>query len=669
MNWWHNPPESLEGIQNILESRAHMIRSTTEEGEALKRLLAKAREIFEREQKKVKEDWQIAYWQPSYEQCLILNAWLFGYDFPVTFAANRIGKTVAKLVNLILWIYPNDPKWRMFKPYIDEFGQLCQVFQRPNLANIRKIQDVYDANPHLRPNPKYAAYRTDVAPENSRYHKENVNHEIIGSPEHQEDRAVKSYYNAKVVATLQLHFPNLFKPSYPSPSLQEGGQIWLGAPDAGFHRNIVLKRLKSLVPKASIISWSDAKQEVLISTIDGINPTPTVQHIICKSYESEDTKWSGDAVHGIVLTEGFTTSILNEVKNRLAEPAFASWDYTPYEARNVGARTALAYKVLTGEEEMPLRSYVFRKFSVRHSPSHVVPKKKRLDMIRMWEGKPEGAARLEGDFFASSGLILSSLQKQFHCLDWTLEELLQRRPRHQLYRGIDPGLDHPCVCWWALLDDTNTWFFYRCYSKRGTTVSQRCKEIIELSGNSQHKFLYGKRKDDYMIQEAHTNHNSEVYAATVIDHKIFKRDETTGTDYSLNYKREGLLVVPSTTVGPELRAQQMDSMLDPNSHKFHPHPIHNKPPGSRIYFLHNEFGVAAALQTFDNLFWDRYRSGDYAGEPKDKVPQHGDDELDAACNLVCGPFSYSGLTPFKNVPRIPEIEVEQLNQEQIQLFQ
>lgn len=644
-----------------------MVTSKTEEGEQLRALLREARQIFENEKKKVKEDWAIAYWQPSYEQCLILNAWMYGIDFPITFAANRIGKTVANLVNVILHIYPNDPNWRMFKPYVDEFGQICQVFPRPPLKNLRKIQDIYHANPKLHPDPRYAAYRTDVAPENAVWDKRN-NNQLTPNPEYQPERSQRAYYNSKVIATLQLHFPDAFKSAYPSPPLSEGGQIWLGAPDSGFHRNIVLKRLKALIPKTTIISWSDAKLEVVITTLNGINPTPTVQHIICKSYESEDTKWSGDAVHGIFLTEGFSLAILNEVKNRLAEPAFASWDYTPYEARNVGARTALAYKVMKGEEEMPLKSYVFRKFSVRHSPSHVVPTKKRTDMIRMWSDKPEGVARLDGDFYASSGLILGTLNRTHHCLDWSLEKLFRERPRHQLYRGIDPGLDHPTVCWWALLDDTNTWFFYRCYSKRNTTIPERCKSIIGLSNNEQHKEIYGKGKDDYFIQEIHTKHNSEVYSATVTDFKMFKRDELTGQNYSLNYIKEGLNVIPSVTTGPEERALLADSMLDPQNHKFHPHPVHNMPPGSRIYFLINGFGVAAALQTFDSLFWDRLRSGDYVGMPKDKVPEHGDDELDALCNLVCGPFTYTGHTGVKNVPKIPIVEVESLNMEEMQFM-
>lgn len=615
-----------------------MITTPGEEGQQLRILIQRARKIYEAQLKEIKEHNRIAFWQPSYEQCLLLNAWLFGVDFPIVFAANRIGKTVALIVNAILHIYPNNPQWRMFQPHVDEYGQLCQVIQRPALKNLRKIQRLLRQQSDKIPtmDPRYPTKATNQP-----------------SPDHDPRRQEQSRENEKAIATLQQLRPDLFKPAYPSPPLQEGGQIWIGAPDAGFQRNIIFKRWKHLIPTASVLSWSDNKMEFQITTQDQLNPTPTIQHIIGKSYEAEDTKWSGDAVHGIVLTEGFTQSILNEVKNRLAEPAFASWDYTPYEPRNSGARTALAYRVLKGDEELPLKPYVFRKFSVRNAPSYIIPAEKRQDMIRMWENKPEGKARLDGDFFASSGLILGSLDRNHHCLDWTFDELLTKRPRHQLYRGMDPGLDHPTACWWALLDDTNTWFFYRCYSKRATTIPERCNDIITLSNNEAHKEQYGKGKDDYKIQEIHTRHNSEVFAATVIDNKMFKNDETTGQNYSLHYVKNGLNVIPSTTEGPENRALQADSLLDPKNHRFHPHPETNRPPGSRIYFLINGFGVAAALQQFDQLFWDRYRSGDYVGQPKDKVPLHGDDELDALCNLVCGPFSFTGYSGYRVVPLDP----------------
>jgi hypothetical protein len=57
-----------------------------------------------------------------------------------------------------------------------------------------------------------------------------------------------------------------------------------------------------------------------------------------------------------------------------------------------------------------------------------------------------------------------------------------------------------------------------------------------------------------------------------------------------------------------------------------------------------------SLDKFDQLFWDRYKGGELRGEPKDKVPLHGDDELDALCNLVCGPYVWTRHEPKRKEP-------------------
>lgn len=665
MSWWHNPPTSLEDIMELLERRVHMLKSEGEEGQQLRQLLQNARISFQSNLKDVQSEWPIAFFQPSYEQSLMLNAWIWGIDFPICFAANRIGKTVAFVINALLWIYPNDPSWRMFQPYVDEYGQLIRVLPRPPLQNLRKLQEVFSENPVLYGDPYYPFYDVATLPPNARIHPERDNHNQIlaPTPEHQPNRQSKSQANQKRFAMLQKYVKHLYNQAYPSPPLNKSGVLWAGAQTADSFKNTIMKRWRDWLPRPTIEEDSTAKNLFRINTKSDTNPTPTKWEIHGKSYESKATVWASDAVHGIILSEGFTSDILNEVKNRFAEPAFGSWDYTPDEARNVGPRTALAYRVFKGEEELPLFPFIFRKFSVRNAPEHVVPRKKRLDMIRMWGGKPEGQARLEGDFYASSGLILEHLNREIHCLDWTIEELFQKRPRHQLYRGIDPGLDHPTVCWWALLDHTNTWFFYRCYRKRGATIPQRCKDIIELSKNEQKKWVYGQGPQDYLIQEAHTRPNSEVYAATIADYKMFKTDETTGQNLSLIYARNGLNLIESVHLGPEDRALEANSLLDPNNHKYHPHPVTNVAPSPKIFFLTKGYGVAEALTAFDNLFWDRYRSGDYVGQPKDKVPVHGDDELDALCNIVCGPFRYTGYTPHRNLAASPEHYEEVLMQQ------
>jgi len=368
-----------------------------------------------------------------------------------------------------------------------------------------------------------------------------------------------------------------------------------------------------------------------------------VFNVICKSYESEDTKWSGIAVRAIILTEGITQDVLNEVKQRIQENGFASWDYTPYEARNVGQKTALAHRVFKGIEQLPLRAHIFTRFSARLAPSHILPDSKRDDLIRMWDGKKEGEARLDGVFYSSSPLILSRLDRTFHTLPWSIPELFQRYPTGQIYRSLDPGYDHPSVCAWALLIPGDIWIFYRYYIKRQTTITERCEDIIKSSCNVAIKQSFGPLPTDYYLVETNPNPNSELVVATVADYHLFKTDENSGRCVSTNYAAAGLALIESTHMGPEDRAMELDKLLDKS--QYHTHPLTKNTPGARAFFLINGPGVDEALSKMESLFWQRLSSGPDKGQEKDKVPSHGDDELDATCQLAAGPFRWSNYQP------------------------
>src|SRR5205085_3539016 len=99
---------------------------------------------------RAKLQFPIAFFKPSYEQALMLNCWIWGINFPICFASNRIGKTVALgVVNAILWLFPNNPSWFMFKPYIDHLHRLVAVLPRPPLSSLLALQDFLFKNPHL----------------------------------------------------------------------------------------------------------------------------------------------------------------------------------------------------------------------------------------------------------------------------------------------------------------------------------------------------------------------------------------------------------------------------------------------------------------------------------------------------------------------------------------
>lgn len=630
----------------LLEKRAVKLRSPCEEGQALRKLLEIVTAAYDSTQDEIRRQFPLAFFKPSYEQSLLLNAWWCGIDFVVCFSANRIGKTTAAVINGALWVFPNNPEWEMFTArltpdpttegatfienplqrknyYLDLYGRPVQVLPRPSLPSLDHIRFALKTRPDLIGDPT----KSHLEPENK-----------------------------EKFASLQLLIPEAFEPAWPSPPINDSGTIWLGAPDNDFHRDVLFKEWKRWLPASCIKRWSETELTFDVSTAEDTNPHPTSFRFIAKSYESEDTKWSGSAVYGVILTEGLPPEILNEVKQRIKVNGFGSWDYTPYEARNVGSKTALAFRVFKGEEQLPLRAHVFTRFSARKAPAHILPTAKKDDLIRMWDGKKEGDARLDGVFYSNSPLVLSRLERSFHTLQWSHEELFQRYPTGQIYRGLDPGYDHPTVCCWGLLTPGNLWFIYRYYSERQKTIRERCKDIVTLSGNSLKKEKYGKGKDDYNLVEVHNNSNSEPVLLTAADYHMFKCDENTGLPYSLNYIRGGLTVTESTHMAPEDRAIEMDNRLDKSEYRTHP--LTNHSPGAQIYFLINGLGVDQALNKMESLFWDRLASGPNKGEAKDKVPTHKDDELDATCYLVCGPYVWTPFAAFRRSGWVDEEDLE-----------
>lgn len=635
-DWVYDPPDDLETIAILLEQNEHRITEESLLGDTLRRLLSRAKELYQSAVNVIKDQNPLAYWQPSYEQAILLNAWIWGVNFPLCFAANRIGKTTAFIVNALLWMFPNNPQWRMFKSYTDEWGRTFQVYPRPDLAKILDIQYFL---------------RNVTLPQEIDYYKQ-----------------VDEDCNVAIFNLLQKELPESYAPVWPAPPMRKSGQIWVGAPDAPFHKQNLMPKWRKLLPHDAVIQDNQTELFMVISTESTTNPHGTTHSVFFKSYEAEDTKWSGDAVQGIILTEGFTQIILNEIKNRLTNESFASWDYTPAEARNTGRRAALAYDIYRKKEQLPLVQFSFIKFSLENSPDRIIGKEKKADMIRIWKGTQEGIARIEGGFFSSSGLVLEHLDKDFHYLDWTLEEVMERYPNGRFYRGIDPGRDHPAACVWGYLTQNNIWFIFRCYSKRGTTISERCQDIIRLSNNAREQIVIGNQ---IFYREIHPFPNSEPYVLSAIDYHTFKADEVTGQSYATNYTNEGIIVTESTHMKPEDRAVKANSLLGKNGYPYLPHPKTGKAPGAKVFFLTSGEGVLQMLDKFDNLFWDRLKSGENVGQPKDKVPIHGDDELDAFCYLVCGPYVWTPYEPKRIQPRESEPEFgvgrgrSSINQEQL----
>lgn len=630
--WMENPPNTLDEKITLIKAKSHYLQAKGSKGQFLRSLLRDVNRDWDAIQTTAKAKDPLAFFKPSYDQALILNAWMYGIQFVCVYTANRIGKTTILIIDKILWIFPNDPRWLntgIFRAYqvgdpdLDpenhdnpRKGQLVEVFPRPPLEFIPKIAQLIKKH-RLKPDPMLPHY-----------------HPI----------------NEKVLTKLRELLPEAYLPAFPYAPINHGGEIWVGAPDQKYHENIVMPLWQQYLPEHSIERTAYSDREMTLK-IEGQKRT-TYWEWVGKSYASTDTKWSGKAVEIIMLTEGVTPAIFKEVKVRFTDPGVGSHDFTPYEPSNQGPSEALAKGIKTGKEQMPLPTFVFEGFTVFDTPIHILPKNKREGLINAFKGTAEGQARLYGKFYSSSGLVLSNLSREVHLLPHSLSHILSIYPDARIYRGLDPGYDHPTACAWLLLLPTNQWIVYRIMAERGMDICNRCKRIITLSGNQIMRHRYGPRADQFYLVEAHNDPTTnEIASATIVDFHVFKKDEVTNQAYALNYITNGLSVIESTHMGPEDRAQQLDSLLVPSPFypdlrkRFdNPHSP-SETGGARIYFLQNGPGVMEWFLKMEDFYWERQRGGENKGQPKDKVPSHGDDELDAICYATCSNFRWTRTKP------------------------
>lgn len=602
--WYQLDPEdiSLEAANYILSDNQAKKDFPNQFNALLKAIEVKIESVKE----KSKEANPMAWVQPSYEQALKLNAWVWGINYIVDFDANRIGKTAGAILNIILWLIPNQKDWQLFQPYTDHLHRTFKVLRRPPISALKAIRTLL-ADAKQAPDPRLP-------------YDHPINIEAYN--------LVANYLNS----------------SPPFPTHPKKRTIWVGGPDKDFNKDILIPEYNKWLPKHVVKSTSVYEGRITLEFLDNSLRHNEVK-IIFKSYDSEDTKWAGAAVDGVMLCEGVPKDVFNEVRQRYKEHSFATWDYTPAEPRNTAGKSALAHKIFKDPTLLPLSPYVFSAFGILNAPSYILGDDKRADLIRMWENDPEGDARIRGIFYSSSPVVLKNYDPHIHALQLSFEQL--RAYWHPkpliLFRGIDPGWGHVTACAWMALAPNNSRYIYKFYSRSQRSIEERCCDIITMSGNTR----IPHPKAPNLWTEKITSKETAI-KASFIDYHTFKTDEITKRAFSYNYINNGLLVRPSITYGPKERATIFNSNLLPQAHL--PHPQTKKPPGSKIYFLINEEGVAEAVNKMVNLFWLTFEKGDKRGLTKDTVQDYDDDELDAACYVLCPTFNYSSFLTYTKNP-------------------
>lgn len=136
--------EGRTSMLNLLRSgiEAEERDPTSEEAESILEMVEEIEDVMELWQRAVMGECPIGYLKPSYEQAQILNAWSpqyepdaapNGYQSVIVYGGNRVGKTLAAVIDTLLWVLPNDPDWELFEPRVDHRGRgTYQVLKRPD---------------------------------------------------------------------------------------------------------------------------------------------------------------------------------------------------------------------------------------------------------------------------------------------------------------------------------------------------------------------------------------------------------------------------------------------------------------------------------------------------------------------------------------------------------
>lgn len=548
-----------------------------------------------------------AFVQASYEQAIKLNAWWAGITWPIDFDANRIGKTACTIFNALLWILPYNPDAKIYIPYDDHLDRPVRVLPRPSIQTVLDIQSFFHERQHLQPNLDEPYYSEHNLP---------IWNQI---PDH-------------LKLPTRVGSPPVEPPRYQT----QANTVWHGAPTLDFIKSIILKEWIKWTPPNLIVKNSEYDHIIKLEIPIKGRKTPIKWDINFKTYESADTVWAGAAVDAIILSEGPTQDVLNEVKQRFKDSAFAAWDYTPYENSNTGPKTAIAHRVFLGREKLPLRTHVYSGFGIENTPEYIMSKRKREDLLRVWENSPEGKARIHGQFFTSTPKALPKLDERTHAIEnYTLADLQRRWPyRLRYFRGLDPGWGHLCSCTWAALTPRNEWFIYRGYTSTGRSVDERVKDIVELSGNYLTRIPSSSPIPTYREIQS-----SETYDITYMDHHSWKVDETLKIPFAIHYIRAGLVVTKSIGYGPRERAKAFNNKLTPSA--VLSHPTRPDERGSRVYFLVDEPGVREIYAELDALYFKTYQHGERKGLTQEELQDYNDDRFDSTSYLVCSPIVHN----------------------------
>lgn len=370
----------------------------------------------------------------------------------------------------------------------------------------------------------------------------------------------------------------------------------IGGRNLDHTESVLLKQYQELIPAGSVKEWF-SRQKHSIALKD-------MSRAVVRTYDMKLEAWKSGAYQLVHLDEEPPLDVMQECLERTRttkgkiiitvalDDADASWlpDACANPMKYFGTDDFMHFKL--GVEDVPHEIY---------------PDEEKRMAFAQYDGTPLEAAVRKGDFAYISGRWWPEFDRKVHVISpFPIPEGWRR------WRFIDAGTAAPTACIWVAMHPKGDLFCYRELYKPGMTVDERCKTVIEMSGNER------VREDGIWVERQ----RRERYEGTLLDHAEFHQDAVTGDDLSYSYIEGGLMVMPWTTLGQEARREITRKFLFVDKQR--KHFITKEPGGPHIYFF----------DTCPNLIWEAGKkvvkkpSSDRASVVEKRVQNRDDHAMD-----------------------------------------
>jgi hypothetical protein len=562
----------------------------------------------------IQSDCPIGFVRPSWEQAQVLNAWHpdeGGFNSVVNLTCNRGGKTAVAIFDTELWIVPNDPDWIIFEEFEDVEGRKAGCDR---------------GNYRVRQRPDFDIWKR------------------TGRMVYEQDQPPKSQCD-----------------------------IWHGCENEKKWEDPILKEYKKWMPKWAIGKRSDGgsaiyKQERRLETKWG-------HTITGKTYNSDIQDWAGTEVWRLNMDEGFDPRIFQEAMLRVRGGGYFHWAYTVAEARNTGPRARLAHECYKGKHNLIGKARFFTGFRMSMIPDWIMaPEKKADDMARLAKEGEIGRVRMgEIPFAVSSPVVFANFDRDTNVLPvdgadvllaikgtmpqrWITElgetkagDLYQRLRFANIIRGFDEGLASPSAAVWVALLKGNEMVAFREMEVSGLSVSERCRTVIERSGNKWDLVKLNREEQERSIyREKVMPETGMRVRRTLADSKMFRRDpEKPQDDWTEKYRRAGLQITRANNIGPAQRCDYLNDLLRAEANRMHL--IEPSKPGPRFYITRD---CQKLIERMENYLWGQILQGPRMGEFTDQPEKKDDHTIDSACYSADNGMRWVDLEALSAPPKV-----------------